>query len=335
MSMTLLRSSLPCLALCAGFAFSQPAFAQPLSAGCSIGEQATIPLTFTEDMRPVAQASINGATVPVMVSTAAEESLVLNKKVLERLGIAVRSSTGIMRASDERNPKGVDILRDVSHAVLDDFSFGLVKGRNAEYFVEDFMDDRFGVRAGARTLLKTDLEVALDAGYLKAFKPNGCFREHLAYWDPQAVAVDSRGDPWKRDPRVVFSVRIGGKEVWALLSTSTPYSYLPKAAAARLGLTPESPGATREEALPGDSADKPVWKVPVPLMSVGSLEVKDSALRLMDLPHSGEILVLGVDFLHRHRVYIAMSQNKIYFSPIVSPRALKRGSVNVIPQAIN
>ena len=51
----------------------------------------------------------------------------------------------------------------------------------------------------------------------------------------------------------------------------------------------------------------------------------------MDLPHSGAILVLGADFLHRHRVYIAMSQMQIYFTPISTPRVLKRGSVKVIP----
>jgi len=50
----------------------------------------------------------------------------------------------------------------------------------------------------------------------------------------------------------------------------------------------------------------------------------------MDLPHSGEILVLGADFLHRHHVYIARAQNKIYFSAIQTPRAVKRGSVEVI-----
>jgi predicted aspartyl protease len=328
--------SLSRLAASLALAWAPAVFADPLPAGCDRGEQGRMPVTFTEDLRPVGKASINGEAVPVMLSTGAAESVVLNKKTLARLGIPVRSSRGFMAAEDARNPTGQDIVRDgVEHAVLKEFSFGRVKSRDVAYMAEDFMDDSFGVRLGARSLLQTDLEIALDDGYLAFFKPQGCFREHLAYWDREAVAVSAKGDPWQRDPRLVFSVRIGGKEAWALLSTATPYSYLPKALAGRLGLTPESPGATREDPLPGHDAGNPVWKVPVARMAIGALEVNKLDLRVMDLPYEGEILVLGADFLLRHRVYIARDQKLIYFSPVKQPQVLKRGSVKVIPQSLN
>lgn len=330
-----LHTSLLGLAASLALACASAAHSNPLPAGCDRGEQGRMPLTFTEDLRPIGKASINGESVPVMLSTGAPESVVLNKKVLERLGIAVRTSSGFMAAQDARNPTGQDIIRDnVQHAMLKEFSFGRAKSQDVEYMVEDFMDDSFGVRLGARSLLQADLEIALDEGHLKFFKPAGCFKEHLAYWDPDAVPVTARADPWQRDPRFVFSVRIGGKDVWALLSTATPYSYLPKAVATRLGLTPESPGAVREEPLPGQDADQPVWKVPVAQMAIGALEVKNIDLRVMDLPHSGEIMVLGADFLHRHRVYMARDQKLVYFSPIKQPKVWKRGSVKVIPQAL-
>lgn len=304
--------------------------AQALSEGCNMGELASLPLKWTEDMRPISEAVINGSTVPVMISTAAVDSAVLNKKTLDRLGIPVRSSQSTMFPENPRNPTGSILVQDVSYAVLDDYSFGPSRKKDVMYRVEDFMDDTFGVRAGAAALLQSDLEIALDAGYLKFFKPSGCFREHLAYWDPQAVAVNTLWDLQKRDPRVLFTVHIGGKNVNALLSTATPHSYIPKTVGEWLGLTSASPGAQREDPLPGHRSDQPVWKVPVPSMSIGTLEVKDFDLRLMDLPYSGEIMVLGADFLHRHRVYIAMSQNKLYLSPIQTPRAVKSGSVQVI-----
>ena len=321
--------------VCASLTLSGAALAQSLPAGCDLGEQASLPLRLTEDMRPVGEAVINGTTVPVMLSTGAAESGVLNKKALDRLGIKVRNSTSILSASDERNPAATDMVRDISYALLGDFSFGSARKKNALYLVEDFVDDAYGMRIGAGSLLQTDLEIALDAGHMKFFTPKGCFREHLAYWDPHAVSVPATGDPWRRDPRVVFSVHIGGKNVYALLSTATPHSYLPKAIAERLGLTPSSPGATREDPVPGHGPDQPVWKVPVSAMSIGALEVKDFDLRLMDLPYSGEILVLGADFLHRHRVYIALSQMQIYFSPVGTAEALKRGSVKIIPVPVD
>ena len=328
---------LPVLA-CAGLALSPAAVASTpastLPAGCEMGNPASLPISFTDDLRPVGKASLNGTTIPVMLSIGSAESVTLNKKTLDQLGIAVRSATSTMSAKDARNPTGIALVRDITHALVGEFAFGLARNKQATYLVEDFMDDSFGARLGAGSLLQTDLEVALDAGYLKFFKPEGCIRAHLAYWDPQAVAVPALYDPWKRDPRILFTVRIDGKDVSAMLSTATPHSYLPKAAAVRLGLTPESPGATREDPLPGDDASKPVWKIPVPAMSIGALQVNDLDLRLMDLQHSSQILVLGTDFLHRHRVYIAMSQKQIYFSPIASPRVMKQGSVKVIPVAI-
>ncbi|MEX5745433.1 hypothetical protein [Massilia sp. X63] len=96
-----------------------------------------------------------------------------------------------------------------------------------------------------------------------------------------------------------------------------------------------SPGAAREAPLPGHQDDRPVWRIPVPLLSIGALEVKNIDLRLMDLPFEGDLLVLGADFLHRHGVYLARDQSQIDFSPVASPRTLKRGSVDVIPQALN
>jgi len=319
-------------AVCAGLVLGQPVLAHAaVPSGCSMNEQWTLPLTYTEDMRPVAQAQINGKPVSVMLTTGDAKSIVFNKKVLDQLGVPMRQSTGFMADEDERNPHGVDIVETVTLGKVDSFSFGVYKNKNAEYFVEDFMDDTYGVRIGANTLLKTDIEIALDAGHLKAFRPDGCMREHMAYWDPKAVAVPTMSDPFNRDRRFVFMVRINGTNVRALLSTGTPQTYVPLATAARLGLTPRSAGATREDPLPGHGADKPVWKVPVPQLSVGALDVKDMDVRLVDLPHAGDFLILGTDFLHRYRVYMAKSQNLVYFSPIASPRTLKRGSVNVIP----
>lgn len=331
-----LRSSRLLMLACMGLFASHAASASSLPAGCEMRELASLGLRFTEDLRPVGDATINGHTVSAMLSTGAAESVVLNKKILERLGIAVRSATSKLDAADKRNShQGVDMLVDTSYATIKELSIGQVARKSGAYKVEDFIDDTYGIRVGAGTLLHTDLEIALDAGYLKSFDPHGCTQAHLAYWDPQAVSVLAMGDPWKRDARVVFTAQIGGKPIHALLSTATPHSYLPKAAAVRLGLTPDSPGATREAPMPGHDADKPVWKVPVPSMSIGALEVRDLELRLMDLAHEGEVLVLGVDFLHRHRVYIAMEQRRIYFSPVTTPQPLKRGSVQVIPQPLH
>lgn len=324
----------------AALTFSSAAMAQSLSASCDMGELVTIPLNFTEDMRPVAEAGINGVTVPAMIHIGSAQGAILNKKTLDRLGIPVREVLSTQFAYDgdssiSNNPTAKRVMHRVNYSVVDNFSFGATALTGKSYLVEDFLDDSFGMRLGAASLLQNDIELALDAGYLKSFKPDGCATSHLAYWDPEAVSVSTIYDPLQREPRPVFTVNVNGQDIKAMLSTATPHSYIPKAAAERLGLTPGSPGAQQEEPIPGHAADNPVWNVPVAQFSIGSLAVKNFNVRLMDLRHTGEVLILGADFLHRHRVYMAMSQTKIYFSPIESPRILKEGSVEVIPGKID
>lgn len=58
---------------------------------------------------------------------------------------------------------------DISYATVKELSLGQVAKKRGTYEVEDFMDDTYGLRVGAGSLLRTDLEIALDAGYLKAF----------------------------------------------------------------------------------------------------------------------------------------------------------------------
>lgn len=339
---TSLRTRLARPVAFAALIFSSAAMAQSLPSSCNMGELSTIPLTFSSDLRPLIEANVNGKPVSAMVNIGSAQTIILNKKTLERLDIKVRHVTST-QFQESRNlttnflpqgdftPSGMFIVREGLNAFVDHFSFGRTKLSDSWFQVEDFTDDTYGARIGAGDLLQTDLEVALDSGYLKHFRPEGCFREHLAYWDPEAVAVPISVDLLRRDPRPIFRVLINGKEVWALLSTATPHSYFPASAAKRLGLKTTAAGATREEPVPGHGQDKPVWNVPIGQMSVGGLEVKDFKVRLMDLPHSGEILVLGTDFLHRHRTYIAMSQRQIYFSTVKNP-IMKHGAVEVIPQ---
>ena len=207
---SLLRS-----AVCASLLMSQVAFANSLPPGCEMRERATIPLSFTEDLRPIGEATINGTTVSAMLSTGAADSLIFNKKVLDRLGVPVHHTVTKLDPEDWRNPTKNDLLVEVSHANIKGFSIGSIKGKGGFYRVEDFMDDTYGLRVGAGTLFQHDLEIALDAGYLKTYEPRGCGTAHMAYWDPQASSVLAAWDPWKHETRVVFTATVGGKPITA------------------------------------------------------------------------------------------------------------------------
>ncbi len=297
-------------ALAAAFLVPAAVAAQALPAGCDIGPVATLPLSFRGDSVPIAQARINGKPVPALVDTGGQHATLLDKATLENAGIKVISS--------ETNYAGVYVL----NALIEHIAIGPTEFRKAWFAVDDLAKDEVGARIGANYLFRSDIEIALHDSYLKFYKPSGCLRAPLAYWDKTAPSVSFRIHPQRKDLRPFFKVRINGEDVSAVISTTTEHSYLDLFTARRMGLTPESPGAVRGgSGLKWNDREAEFWTVPVPQASIGALQVKDFSLRLVNMERSGEMLVLGTDFLKRHRVYVAMSQNRIYFSPVTAPAA--------------
>lgn len=282
------------------------AAAQPLPAGCERGELATLPLTLAETGVPVVEARINGEAVRAEIDTGQQHATHLDRQTVERLGIKVQTA--------DTNYARVQI----QNALIDRLALGPMEVTKGWFNVDELQ--RVGVRVGANLLFRHDVEIALAGGYLRFFKPSGCFRAHLAYWEPKAVVLPFQNDPQRRDRRPWFKVRINGKDIDAVISTLDYHSYIDLYTARRLGLDPDAPGAMEEQSVKSwyDRVQR-VWRVPVPQMSIGSLQVNDFNLRLFNMDRSGEMLVLGLDFLKRHRVYVAMSQNRIYFTPVEAP----------------
>ena len=290
------------------------ALAQSLPAGCDMREVATLPLSVRGDGVPVAQAHINGKPVATLIDTGGQHATVLDKGTLERFGVKVISS--------ETNYAGVHVL----NANVEHIAIGPTEYRKAWFAVDDLAKDEVGGRIGANYLFRTDVEIALHERYLKFFKPSGCLRAPLAYWDPATPSVPFTIHPLKKDLRPWFKVRINGKDVSAVISTTTQHSYLDLFTAGRMGLSPDTAGASGPQAgLKWNDRAQQFWTVPVAQMSIGALPVTDFRLRLVNMERSGEMLVLGLDFLRRHRVYVAMSQNRIYFTPLRTGAAPQAG----------
>jgi predicted aspartyl protease len=279
------------------------AAAQPLPAGCDRGELATLPLTLSESGVPIVEARINGQPVPAELDSGQQQATHLDRQTVERLGIKVQTA--------DTNYARVQI----QNALIDRLAVGPMEVAKGWFHVDELQ--RVGVRVGANLLFRHDVEIALAAGYLRFFKPSGCYRAHLAYWEPKAAAVPFQKDQQRRDLRPWFKVRINGKDIDAVISTLDQHSYIDLYTARRMGLDPDAPGAAEERSVKSwyDRVQR-VWRVPVPQMSIGGMQVNDFNLRLFNMDRSGEMLVLGLDFLKRHRVYVAMSQNRIYFTPV-------------------
>jgi len=219
------------------------------------------------------------------------------------MGLPVRSTT--------TNYVGVDVLS----VFTDKVTVGAV-ARGGEFIVRDKKTDVFDGQAGATMLLRNDLELAFADGYMKQNSPRGCIRTFLATWDPKATVVPFTADSQHNDLRPWVWVSVNGTRVHATIATDWAETSIDAKTAARLGLTPTMAGAQADGEVTGwREKQQKVTKVPANI-AIGDYQVKQATVRIFDMDLSGEMMVLGADFLRANRVLIAMSQRKLYITPV-------------------
>ncbi len=219
------------------------------------------------------------------------------------MGLSVRSTT--------TNYVGVDVLS----VLTDKVTVGAV-ARSGEFIVLDKKTDMYDGQVGGTMLLRNDLELAFADGYMKQSSPRGCIRTFLATWDPKATVVPFTTNSQHNDLRPFFWVSVNGTRVHATIATDWAETAIDAKTAARLGLTPTMTGAQEDGEVTGwrDKQQK-VSKVPADI-AIGDYQVKQATVRIFDMDLSGEVMVLGADFLRANRVLISMSQRKLYITPV-------------------
>lgn len=169
------------------------------------------------------------------------------------------------------------------------------------------------------------MEYDLANGIVRFFKPIGCERRPLAYWAVSTpyTAIDLQPID-AIDPHLRATAMINGKRISVIFDTGASRSFLSLQAAARAGITPDSAGVTflgRSGGL-GPMSNK-VWSAPVDTFELGGEKVQHARLLISELDPAhqvGEVgdempdMLLGEDFFLSHRIYVAYSQRKLYFT---------------------
>jgi hypothetical protein len=161
---------------------------------------------------------------------------------------------------------------------------------------------------------------------VRVYQPKGCGGARLAYWSPHALEV-----LLQRDDKIAFNVAVDGKLVRAVLDSGASHSVLALEQAKARGVHPGSAGAAPAGCVRGFGA-KPVdaWAAPFDSVAIGDELIRSPRLRFADLwlhtsyTETGSRqktrfasppqMLLGADFLRSHRVLVARSQGKMYFT---------------------
>jgi len=164
-----------------------------------------------------------------------------------------------------------------------------------------------------------DTEYDLANGAIRILRPKGdCKKSGLAYW------ANAEGKPYSvididfataAHPHNEGAAYVNGKKIRVLFDTGAATSVLTLEAAKRAGVTPDSPGVT-----PGGPAvgiGRRVgqsWLAPFSSFKIGDEEVRNTRLRIADNTMPGVDMLIGADFFLSHRVYVATSQRRLYFT---------------------
>jgi predicted aspartyl protease len=181
------------------------------------------------------------------------------------------------------------------------------------------LGDRVVGLLGQNVFRLGDTEYDLANGAIRILRPQGdCKRSGLAYW------ANSEGKPYSvididfasaARPHNEGTAYVNGQKIRVLFDTGAATSILTLQAAKRAGITPDSPGVT-----PGGPSYGigrrvgPSWLAPFASFKIGDEEIRNTRLRIADVALLGVDMLVGADFFLSHRIYVATSQRRLYFT---------------------
>jgi predicted aspartyl protease len=188
---------------------------------------------------------------------------------------------------------------------------------------------------------KFDVELNFKANELKLFQPQGCGDSILAYWAPdKADYVDmfDGGGPASesRISKLHIPIKLNGAQFRAVLDTGAAMTTVGRRVADYFGISMAATG----KAFGADNRDLGAMAHKFDTFEIGSETIKNPTLHVIDGLTSGFAetgshmekhdnatdVLLGFDFMRTHRILIANSQRRVYFT-------YEGGAVFPVPQA--
>ncbi|MEO7066062.1 MAG: aspartyl protease family protein [Rhodanobacter sp.] len=280
-----------------------------LASECQLGDYGTLPVEMIGH-RATTMVKINGQDTRFVLDTGAFYNIMSHANALA-LGVRLRSAPFGFRIG------GVGGSAPAEFGEVKDF--GILGGTLKNIgFIVGGTDMGHGL-LGANLLDVADLELDLAHGKVTLFKPNHCNKSALAYWSTGRNYNVAEIEPPinQNDRRTFLSVIINGKKVRALLDSGAGATVLSRAAAERVGINLDAPDVKTGHVSMGiGSKMVKTWIVGIDSFSVGTETIGHSQMQVIDskMGNGRTDMLLGVDFILAHHMFVANSQDKVYFT---------------------
>jgi tetratricopeptide (TPR) repeat protein/predicted aspartyl protease len=293
---------------------------------CTLKTFAEFPITMV-GMRPLMTARINDTDVQFVVDSGAFYSL-MSRAGAAQLKLKTSPAPmwfqvkGVHGAADEISIARVKSF-ELSGATLHDVEF-LVGG-------SEVGQGSIGV-LGQNFLHIADVEYDLGGGAIRLMRPVDCSKSLLAYWAGTSMPysiVDLEPEPplntWSTGSHIqseptqlshtIGSAYVNGARIRVWFDTGTTTSMLSSKAAARVGIKPDSPGVVKGGMSYGVGKEFfATYLAPIASFKIGQEEIRNTRLRIGDIELPNADMLIGADFFLSHRIYVANSQQKLYFT---------------------
>jgi predicted aspartyl protease len=169
---------------------------------------------------------------------------------------------------------------------------------------------------GQNLLSFHDAEYDFAHGAVRLFEAAGCEGQMLAYWaapnQPYGVIDIERINA--SETAVVGRVIINGQPVRAIFDTGNPHSLITLATARRLGIDLGGKGVMTAGVTKGIAeAALETRSVPIDSFQIDQEVIRNTRVNTVHTDIGADMLI-GADFFLAHRVFVAKSQHKLYFT---------------------
>lgn len=297
------------------------------SAACSMGLLAEVPM-HVRDGGLYLTVMVNGHQIEAELSTGNEQSFV-SGWALKDLGL-------------EQHPIDADIIdrkgtRGAFGTSAESLSLGTLKFKDSPFMVSGPAGGKVEgapLTLGSLFIRQFDVEFDLKHNVLRLFRPKGCAGDEVLYWGGAYSVTPLLPNPNGRND-LLIAVLLNGQAVTAKLSTSVSRTHVSSGIANSVGAEVSGPARSTSTVVSKTGTFKTIAIDQEVLKNV-QLDV-DTLRQTFDPDMLGTRLgshfilnemSLGLDFLAAHRLIIANSQQKVYFTYTGGPVFAGPGAAN-------
>jgi tetratricopeptide (TPR) repeat protein len=278
-------------------------------AKCKLGKLAELPVTMAGSS-PTIPVKINGIDVRLIADSGAFYSIITAASAAE-LKLKLEPAPGDLRLV------GVAGSTEAWVTTVKQFTLGNAPIPRMEFIVGG-SEPGYGAAGylGQNVLGVADVEYDIANGAIRLMQADGCAKTELAYWATttsySVIDIDPPSARWSKTSGVAY---VNGAKIHVIFDTGASTSILTLRAAARAGVAPGAPGvlpAGLSRGIGRGTAN--TWIAPFASFRIGDEEVRNTRLRFGDVSLEDADMLIGADFFLSHRVFVANSQHKLYFT---------------------